>query len=57
MSQFKENIEAMIDSIVKQDFEAASNMFNLTISQKVSDRLEGYKQEVGAAFMNQKGEE
>lgn len=52
----KENVEQMIKSIAQGDTESAKEQFSYIITQKVADRLEDFKAEVGSEFMN-KGSE
>lgn len=53
----KENIEQMLKSIAAGDTESAKEHFSYIVTQKVADRLEDYKAEVGSTFFNQRGEE
>jgi len=48
----KENIEQMFSNLVAKDFDAAKEQFSYIVTQKVADRLEDLKAEVGSTFMN-----
>jgi len=52
-----ENIENMLNAIGGGDFESAEEAFQYVMTQKVADRLDNLKQEVGGSFMNNQGSE
>jgi hypothetical protein len=47
-----ENIEQMLKSIAAGDIASAKEQFSYVVTQKVADRLEDFKAEVGSEFMN-----
>jgi hypothetical protein len=49
----KTNIEQMFSDLVAKDFDAAKEQFSYILTQKVADKLEDVKAEVGSSFMNQ----
>jgi hypothetical protein len=53
----KENIEQMLKNVASGDLGAAKEQFSYIITQKVADRLDDYKAEVGGEFMNTKLDE
>ena len=55
--KMKESIENMLNLVAQKDLSGAEEQFNYIFSQKIADRLETMKQEIGHAMMNPKKEE
>ena len=54
--QMKEEIGQLLTQLANNQFDDAEQTFNYLAAQKVANRLEDMKQEVGSSFMNQNKE-